>query len=136
MTARVKAVLEYPSKKRCILHIYVQRVKGKFNMGNSSFLLNHDQYSIVNPKLIFQRKKYSTGDYKKIEMVSIFQNKVIALQLRCTGDGKLVSLNYEKILSVEFELVSKNIDLSWRMQDTAVVDNHYLAVDTVFKIEK
>jgi len=136
MTARVKAVLEYPSKKRCILHIYIQRVKGKFNMGNSSFLLNHDKDSIVNPNLVFQRKKYSTGDYKKIELVSMLQNKVIALQLRCTGEGKLVNINYEKILSVEFQLVSKNINLSWRLQDTAVVDHHYLAVDTVFKIEK
>lgn len=138
-TANVKAVIDFPSRNRCLIHIYSQRAAGeKWNLGNSSLLLNHDKLAIVNPELVFQRVKYSTKNYKPIRMVNMFQNKTIAFQIELINDnvsGKLANTNWEKILTVQFDLKNHNLDLNWRSLDTALVDDHKLPINTRYTIE-
>ena len=132
--ANVNLIIDYPTFHKCTLHIAIQRIKDNWNMGNTSFLINHDKFNLINPVLIYENKKYSRGDYAPIEMKSILQNKCIAIQLRCSGSGEQVANEYETICGIVFDLVSEPLNIKWRLQDTAVVTPEFQTIDANYLI--
>jgi len=132
--ANVNLIVNYPEYDKCTIHIAIQRIKDDWNMGNTSFLINHNRYNLINPVLIYENKKYSRGDYSPIEMKALLQNKIIALQLRCNGSGEQVSDEYETICGVEFDIASEPLNIAWRGVDTAVVTPEFQTIDCNFLI--
>jgi hypothetical protein len=134
--ANVNLIVNYPEYDKCTIHIAIQRIKDDWNMGNTSFLINHNRYNLINPVLIYENKKYSRGDYFPIRMESKFGNKAIAFQLEITeGEaGEQVSDEYETICGVEFDIVSEPLNIAWRGVDTAVVTPEFQTIDCNFLI--
>ena len=136
-TANVTLVYSQKGKK-LQLHIYIKRTSSEvFELGTSSFLINYVKNSLSSPKLIFKRKKYSSGDYKPIWISEVLAGRCVMVQVECEGAGKpvLTSGDYgEKLATVELSIKSKPFNLSWRTLDTAVLTPDHHEISTIYQI--
>jgi hypothetical protein len=131
--------LVYSQKgKKLLLHLYIKRTSSEvFELGTSSFLINYMKKSLSSPKLIFARKKYSTGDYKPIWTKEVLAGRCVGIQVECEGPGKpvLTSGKYgEKLATVEMVMNTDTYNLQWRALDTAVLTPDHQPIETVYNI--
>lgn len=126
------------SRKKLKLHVYIKRTSAEvFNLGTSSFLINYLRNSLNSQKLIFTRKKYSSGSYKPIWSKEVLIGRCLGIQVECTGLGKpvLTSGKYgEKLATVEMTMNNEDYNLQWRSLDTAVLTPDYQPVETTYNI--
>jgi hypothetical protein len=132
--ANVNLIINYLDGDKLSVHIAIQKLKGNWDIGNTSFLINHNKFNLINPILIYENKKYSRGNYLPIEMKSILQNKCIAFQMRCIGKGEQASEDYETICGVEFDIVGEPFNIAWRLKDTALVTTNFDTIETNYLI--
>lgn len=131
-SAKVYCEAMRSGKDKAILNFKIDRTsKDKFNMGNSSLLINFNKLIYSNPICTYQNKTYSSGDYEPISTVVLFA-RVLSLQFRCNGTGKEVSDRLTKLVTVEFDLKGKIEGLSWRAIDTAIVTPQFETINTEY----
>ena len=142
-TANVVAVIESLIRVYRV-HIFIKRTSTEvFNLGTSSFLLNYNKGTLLNPELIWGRLKYDSKDYDHIWISEVIAGRCVGIQVTCHGKGQDVSESYERICTVKWSFAknktkyftANDVNLSWRMLDTATLTPEHGHIDVNYIVD-
>lgn len=130
-----EVTLKVTAKKKVIyFDIFIKRLSTEiFNLGTSSWLFNHDKTVMNNPVVVWQREKYSTGDYAPIWTTAVLQS-CVGIQVTCSGKGNPVNKNEERVVSIKMNLLKTPANVQWRARDTATLTPDHLDIETTYLI--
>jgi len=110
-----------------------------FQLGNSSFVIEYEKDSLLNPEMTYRSMFFSDSDlYEELELKEIYKGWTSMIQFRLKPDGFGTEgyFVYDTLLcSITFDRgTTKDINFRWRLRDTAIVTPDFQTIETQFFI--
>ena len=139
--------------KKAKLNIETEEINGKFyadfhieslggesfQLGNSSFVIEYEKDSLLNPEMTYRSMFFSNSDlYEELELKEIYKGFTSMIQFRLKPDGFGTEgyFVYDTLLcSITFDRgTTKDINFRWRLRDTAIVTPTFETIETEYFI--
>jgi len=119
---------------------YIESLGGEsFQLGNSSFVIEYEKDSLLNPRMIFANTNFSDNAlYEKLELKEIYKGwtSMIQFRLKPNGfgtEGNIISGYF--LCRVAFDRgETKDINFRWRLRDSAIITPDFQTIETDYFI--